>query len=119
MAALLPEEPVAAPRDIIIQTRHGHLQRIAKSNAAYEPLHFPLMLPYGDTGWHLRILHVHNPTPNPAFVSAQQQQIEQMPLLQQQMQAEQQQQLLEGGHQRSAQQTDVQQMQQLRELQPS
>ena len=69
VAALLPGEPVAAPRDIIIQTRHGQLQRIAESNAAYEPLHFPLMLPFGDTGWHLGIPHTQNAMPNPVLLS--------------------------------------------------
>lgn len=55
VAALLPGEPTAAPRDIVIQSRSNQLHCIAESNTAYESLHFPLMLPHGDTGWHLQI----------------------------------------------------------------
>ena len=76
VAALLPGEPIAAPQDIVIQHRSNQLQRIAESNAAYDPLHFPLMFPHGETGWHLQIAHSQNPTPNPDLVSTQQQQLE-------------------------------------------
>ena len=50
VAALLPGEPIAAPRYIVIQHRSDRLQRIAESNGAYDPLHFPLMFPHGETG---------------------------------------------------------------------
>lgn len=111
VAALLPGEPVAGPRDIVIQTTDGQLQRISESNAAYEPLHFPLMVPAGDAGWHLGIKHV-TPATKPALVAAQQQQYEQFPEVEQRLQEEEQQ-------PRSAAQIALQIMQQLRELQPS
>ena len=85
---MLPGEPVAAPRDILIQHRSSGLKRIAESNAAYDPLHFPLMLPHGDTGWHLEIPQVQNPSPIPDLVSAQQQQLEDFTALQQEMQGQ-------------------------------
>ena len=69
VTALLPGEPIPAPRDIVIQHRSNRLQRIAESNAAYDPLHFPLMFPHGETGWHLKSAQVQNPTPNPDLVS--------------------------------------------------
>ena len=34
------------------------------------------MFPHGDTGWHLQMPQVQNPTPNPDLMSAQQQQLE-------------------------------------------
>ena len=46
----------------------------------------------GDTGWHLRMPQVQDPTPNPNLMSAQQQQLERFSALQHEMQAEQQQQ---------------------------
>ena len=41
VAALLPGELMAAPRDIVIQHRSNGLQRIAESKAAYDPPHYP------------------------------------------------------------------------------
>ena len=61
-------------------------------DAAYDPFHFPLMLPHGDTGWHLQMPQVQNPTPNPDLMRAQRQQLEEFSALQHKMQAEQQQQ---------------------------
>ena len=118
VAALLPGEPMAEPRDIVIQHRSNRLQRIAESNAAYDPLHFPLMFPHGETGWHLQIAHLQNPIPSPDLVSAQQQQLQEFSALQHKMQAEQQQQQ-PGANQPSALQIAKQQMHHLRELQPS
>ena len=118
VAALLPGEPIAAPQDIVIQHRSNQLQRIAESNAAYDPLHFPLMFPHGETGWHLQIAHSQNPTPNPDLVSAQQQQLEEFSSLQHEMRAEQQQQQPRA-NQPSALQIAKQQMHHLRELHPS
>ena len=76
------------------------------------------MFPHGETGWHLQIAQVQNPTPNPDLVSAQQQQLEEFSALQHEMQAEQQQQQ-PGADQPSALQIAKQQMHHLRELQPS
>ena len=118
VAALLPGEPIAAPQDIVIQHESNRLQRIAESNAAYDPLHFPLMFPHGETGWHLQIAHLQNPIPRSYLVSAQQQQLQEFSALQHEMQAEQQQQQ-PGANQPSALQIAKQQMHHLRELQPS
>ena len=92
-------EPIAAPRGMVIQYRSNRLQRIAESNAAYDPLYFHLMFPHGETEWHLQIARLQNPTPNSDLVSAQQQQ--------------------PGANQPSALQIAKQQMHHLRELQPS
>ena len=81
-----------------------------------DPLHFPLMVPHGDTGWHLQIAHAQNPTPNPDLVSAQQQQS--FSALQHEMRAEQQQQQPRA-NQPSALQIVKQQMHHLKELHPS
>ena len=118
VAALLPGEPIAAPQDIVVQHRSNRLQHIAESNAAYELLHFPLMFPHNETGWHLQIAHLQNPIPTPDLVSAQQQQLEEFSALQHEMQAEQQQQQ-PGADQPSALQIAKQQMHHLRKLQLS
>ena len=103
---------------MVLQHRSNRLQRIVESNAACEPLHFPLMFRHGDTGWHLQTPQVQNLTPNPDLVSAQQQQLEEFSALQHEMQAEQQQQQ-PGANQPSALQIAKQQMHCLRELQLS
>ena len=118
VADLLPGEPIAAPQDIVIQHESNRLQRIAESNAAYDPLHFPLMFLHGETGWHLQIARLQNPIPSPDLVSAQQQQLQEFSALQHEMQAEQQQQQ-PAANQPSALQIAKQQMHHLRELQPS
>ena len=76
------------------------------------------MFPHGETGWHLHVAQVQNPTPNPDLVSAQQQQLEEFSALQHKMQAQQQQQEL-GADQPSVLQIAKQQMHHLRKLQPS
>lgn len=83
VAALLPGEPLAAPRDIVLKPRHGGpLQFINETNAAYEPLHFPLIFPRGEPGWRLFMPQVHNPKPNPVYVAAQQLQQRRLTMLQ-------------------------------------
>ena len=115
---MLHGEPIAAPRDIVIQHKSNRLQCIAESNAASDPLHFPLIFPHGETGWHLQIARLQNPIPSPDLMSAQQQQLQEFSALQHKMQAEQQQQR-PGANQPSALQIAKQQMHHLRELQPS
>jgi len=39
------------PRDVILQTRDGTLQRINEHHPSYIPLHYPLLFPYGTDGW--------------------------------------------------------------------
>ena len=46
------------------------------------------MFPHGDTGWHLQMPQVQNPTPNLDLMRAQQQQLEDFSALQHEMQAE-------------------------------
>lgn len=39
-------------RDIVLHKRSGQLQRIHDGHPAYAPLHYVLLFPYGDHGWH-------------------------------------------------------------------
>src|SRR5262249_7303939 len=43
-------------RDLIIERRSGQLKRISELHSAYLPLRFPLLYPYGEPGWHPKIL---------------------------------------------------------------
>ncbi|XP_019172653.1 PREDICTED: uncharacterized protein LOC109168053 [Ipomoea nil] len=38
-------------RDIIVQSKGGHLQRISELNSSYLPLQYPLLFPYGEDGY--------------------------------------------------------------------
>ncbi|KAF8370126.1 hypothetical protein HHK36_031821 [Tetracentron sinense] len=42
-------------RDIIVQTRTGHLQNVADTAGYYDPLQYPLLLPYGTHGWDIDV----------------------------------------------------------------
>lgn len=42
-------------RDIIVETRGGNLQRVPDTAGFYDPLQYPLLLPYGEHGWDLNI----------------------------------------------------------------
>ncbi|KAH1222189.1 hypothetical protein GmHk_12G035407 [Glycine max] len=44
-------------RDIIVETQNGQLQRIHELHSNYLGLQFPLLLPYGEDGYRLDILH--------------------------------------------------------------
>ncbi|CAH1771184.1 5702_t:CDS:1, partial [Entrophospora sp. SA101] len=39
-------------RNIVLQLHEGGLQRISEMHRAYEPLHYVLMFPRGEDGWH-------------------------------------------------------------------
>lgn len=56
VAAILPgatdSEEASAPRDVLVVTKNGGLQRINELNACYDPLHYVLLFPCGETGWH-------------------------------------------------------------------
>lgn len=39
-------------RDIMLHSRGGRMQRISEIHRVYEPLHYVLMFPHGDNGWH-------------------------------------------------------------------
>ena len=43
------------PRDIVLKTREGTLKHIFELNGAYDPLHYPLLFPRGEYGWHDQI----------------------------------------------------------------
>src|SRR5690606_37516697 len=50
-AVLLPSAtPTIQSRDVIIQGRDNHLQRIMESSTLYDPLHYVLLHPKGDHG---------------------------------------------------------------------
>lgn len=48
-------ESVAPTRDIILRLREGHLKRISELHMAYTPLHYVLLFPRGEDGWHPQI----------------------------------------------------------------
>lgn len=54
VAVILPGDgsQPTGPRDIILRARGGHLQRISDTHPAYTPLHYVLLFPYGEDGWH-------------------------------------------------------------------
>ena len=55
VAALVPEQSAeerCAAREIIVCGRGGHLKRISEMDPSYDPLHYVLLFPYGELGWH-------------------------------------------------------------------
>ena len=55
IAAIVPgngEEDVKSDRDIILRLVGGSLKRISHINPAYDPLHYVLLFPRGEHGWH-------------------------------------------------------------------
>ncbi|GES85174.1 transcriptional factor B3 [Rhizophagus clarus] len=44
-----------ANRDILLKMRNGNLQRISEIHPSYDPLHYILLFPRGDDGWHVDI----------------------------------------------------------------
>ena len=57
VAAILPgdgQEEDGAPtrRDIVVQLRGGGVRRICQLHPAYQALHFVLLFPHGELGWH-------------------------------------------------------------------
>jgi hypothetical protein len=55
VAAILLDDNMGAERDIILHFQDGGLQRICDTHPAYDPLHFPLLFPHGELGWHLAV----------------------------------------------------------------
>nr|XP_043613380.1 uncharacterized protein LOC122585314 [Erigeron canadensis] len=51
------------PRDIIVRARQGGLQRISELHQLYIALQYPLLFPYGETGYHEHILYHNNTGP--------------------------------------------------------
>ena len=46
-----------ATRDIVLHVHTGGLKRITETNCAYDSLHYVLLFPSGESGWHLGIPH--------------------------------------------------------------
>ncbi|CAB4486408.1 unnamed protein product [Rhizophagus irregularis] len=42
-------------RDIVLQPHEGNIKRISELHCAYTPLHYVLMFPRGEDGWHPKI----------------------------------------------------------------
>lgn len=52
VAVILPGSgETAAERDLIVQYRAGGLRRVRETARCYEPLHYVLLFPRGETGW--------------------------------------------------------------------
>ncbi|CAD6943624.1 unnamed protein product [Tilletia controversa] len=45
-----------APRDIVVRYRSGDIRRVSHLHAAFLPLRFPVLIPYGHFGWRDAIL---------------------------------------------------------------
>ena len=60
IVAIVPDgmQPISPFRDIIFRLRGRGLIRINEIHASYDPLHFPLLFPYGQEGWHVDMQHV-------------------------------------------------------------
>ena len=48
------DEPTVG-RDLVLQARSNHLQRIQETHSSYNPLRFPLLFPFGEQGWHINM----------------------------------------------------------------
>jgi len=48
------DEPTIG-RDLVLQARSNHLQRIYEKHSSYSPLRFPLLFPFGEQGWHINM----------------------------------------------------------------
>ncbi|POM77406.1 Helitron helicase-like protein [Phytophthora palmivora] len=55
VAAIIIDANAAQPRDIILYTRQGGFNRIYETNPHYDPLQYPLLHPYGESGWTYKI----------------------------------------------------------------
>lgn len=58
LAAVIPgdgTEVRSDHRDIILRLRGGGLKRISQLNASYAPLHYVLLFPRGELGWHMHM----------------------------------------------------------------
>ena len=59
IAVFVPEarcqREAANPRDIVVRLHGGGLRHISEFNAAFDPLHFVLLYPRGESGWSLGI----------------------------------------------------------------
>ncbi|OWY93284.1 Helitron helicase [Phytophthora megakarya] len=51
VAAVIIDANAAQSRDIVLYTRQGGFNRIYETNLHYDPLQYPLLHPYGESGW--------------------------------------------------------------------
>ena len=62
IAAIIPgngSEDVKKDRDIVLHWQDGRLEEISNLHPLYAPLHYVLLFPSGEYGWHPRIpIHV-------------------------------------------------------------
>lgn len=60
VAVIIPgdqnSEQAAAHRDVMYITKQGDIRHINETHSFYDPLHYVLLFPRGDLGWHPRIL---------------------------------------------------------------
>jgi hypothetical protein len=59
VAAWIPDgsDPVKGCKDIKLFARSGETRHISSMHPSYMALHFPLLFPYGESGWHTEIQH--------------------------------------------------------------
>jgi len=58
IAVIIPEEGVHHAmdnRDVVLQAREGQLEQISQNSPSYAALHYVLLFPKGENGWHSRI----------------------------------------------------------------
>jgi len=58
ITVIIPEEGihhVLDNRDMILQAKGGRLERISQNSPSYSALHYVLLFPKGENGWHPRI----------------------------------------------------------------
>jgi len=58
IAVIIPEEGVyhaVDNRNVVLRTRGGQLKQISQNSPSYAALHYVLLFPKGENGWHPRI----------------------------------------------------------------
>uniref|UniRef100_A0A2N9IMI8 ATP-dependent DNA helicase n=1 Tax=Fagus sylvatica TaxID=28930 RepID=A0A2N9IMI8_FAGSY len=50
-------DPESGYRDIIVESKEGHLKRINELHPSFMPMQYPLLFPYGEDGFRLGILY--------------------------------------------------------------
>jgi len=53
--AAITSEDQSNKRDIVLYSRGGGLQRVSETHRSYDALQYPLLLPYGEDGYHFAI----------------------------------------------------------------
>ena len=64
IAALIPDggPTTTKPHDVVFYLNSGQMCRSSDLNAAHMPMHYPLLFPHGELGWHLNIGFVPRPS---------------------------------------------------------